>query len=462
MSTLPKTSGPAVPKVAGLRHRLIVALLIPLIAILGISCLLDYRVARQTNDSTHDQALADAVFDLEAHVREHQASPFLDLSGESEAMLRSNEPDKVYFSIRDSAGDLLAGDADVPLFSLPRDREVAFADGNYHAASVRVAQHRMNVPTGEILITVLETTGKRELSRQRILTAMLLPNLAVVFATLLAVLFGVRRGLLPLETVEKEIAARSPSDLREIDLDASPREIRPMLRRLNELFALLREASEAQNRFIADAAHQLRTPLAGLQTQLDLAVAEGAFSQTDGRRQDIEEGMARLGRLLGQLLSYARAEASAPLVEQMETVHLELIAEKSASIFLDAALNKSLDLGFDIAPASALGVPWLLQEALANLIDNAIRYSPVGGVITVRCGSEDGKSFLEVEDDGPGIAEEYRDSVFERFYRIPGSPSNGCGLGLPIVKEIADLHAARVRLARGASRGLRIRLEFSR
>lgn len=362
------------PKPPGLRRRLIIALAVPLTLILGISSLLDYRLARETSDSAHDQALADTVFDLESHLRSQSDSAALelDLTKESEAMLRSNAPDKVYFSIRDNSGRILAGDEDVPEFPKPQSSEVSFIDGIHRGEAVRVALHSIALPTSDLLITVMETTEKRKESRGRILTAMLLPNLAVIVATLLAVLFGVRRGLLPLEEVEKEIASRSPNDLREIDLDASPREIQPMLRRLNELFSLLREASEVQNRFIADAAHQLRTPLAGLQTQFDLAVSEGAFLNNDVRLRNIEDGMLRIGRLLGQLLSYARAEATASLAEQPTRVSLDRIAEMSASTFLDAALEKGIDLGFDIAPATTIGIPWLLQEALANLIDNAI------------------------------------------------------------------------------------------
>ena len=280
------------PKPPGLRRRLIIALAVPLTFILGISSLLDYRLARETSDSAHDQALADTVFDLESHIRSQSDSAVLelDLTKESEAMLRSNAPDQVYFSIRDNSGRILAGDEDVPEFPTPQNSKVSFIDGIHRGEAVRVALHSIVLPTSELLITVMETTEKRKESRGRILTAMLLPNLAVIVATLLAVLFGVRRGLLPLEEVEKEIAARSPNDLREIDLDASPREIQPMLRRLNELFSLLREASEVQNRFIADAAHQLRTPLAGLQTQFDLAVSEGAFLNNDTRLRNIEDG----------------------------------------------------------------------------------------------------------------------------------------------------------------------------
>lgn len=456
--TEPTIASPAPP---GLRQRLIVALAIPLVVILCVSSLFDYRMAKTTSGSAHDQALADAVFDLESHIRSRRLTAGMDLSEESEAMLRSNAPDRIYFSIRDAGNHLLAGDDDIPGFPMPRGGEVGFADAVYHGAAVRVAMRRLVLPEAQIFITVMETTQKRILSQQQILTAMLLPNLAVIVASLLAVLYGVRRGLLPLEAVEREIAARSPNDLHEIDLATAPHEIHPMLRRLNELFQLLREATEAQNRFIADAAHQLRTPLAGLQTQIDLAVGEGAFSHNAGRLQNIEDGTNRLVRLLGQLLSYARAEASASISDKLEPVALAQIVEKSASDFFDAALAKEIDLGFDISPVSIVGVPWLLQEALANLIDNAIRYAPIAGTITVRCGELGGKPFLEVEDNGPGIPPEQEGKIFKRFYRIPGSPSNGCGLGLPIVKEIADLHGAEVLLLHRHSPGLCVRLEFS-
>ena len=443
----------------GLRQRLIVALLIPMIFILIISSILDYRLARQTADSAHDQSLADTIFDLESHIRRHNSPIFLDLTEETEAMLRSNAPDMLYFSVRDSFGKLLAGDGDLPEFASPKNGQLKFIDGNYKGKVVRIALHSLSLASYDIHIVVMETTEKRQQSSQRILMAMVVPNLAVIFATLLAVLFGVRHGLLPLLAVEREIAARSASDLHEIQLTNAPSEIRPLLRRLNELFALLRESSEIQQRFIADAAHQLRTPLAGLQTQLDLAAGEGAFVHNAERLEHIEEATGRIGHLLSQLLAYARAETAESITESFEDVSLDQLVEQSASKFLDPALAKDIDLGFEIAPASVKGIPWMLQEALGNLIDNAIRYTPQGGIITVRCGKTEGQAFLEVEDSGPGISDEHLKRVFERFYRIPGSPGNGCGLGLAIVGEIAQLQGASVQLTRGQV-GLRVRIQF--
>jgi two-component system, OmpR family, sensor histidine kinase TctE len=444
----------------GLRRRLIVALALPLILILIGSSVFDYRLARKTADTAHDEALADTVYDLESHIRNQTSPVDFDLAAETEAMIRSNAPDMLYFSVRDGAGRTLAGDDDLPEIELPRNDKIVFLDSIYKGKPVRIASHRLSMFATDMHITVVETIEKRRLSSQRILTAMVAPNLAVIFAALLAVLFGVRQGLLPLNTVEREIGARSVTDLHEIELSTAPSEIRPLLRRLNELFALLRASSEIQQRFIADAAHQLRTPLAGLQTQIDLAAGEGAFSHNAERLANIEEATARLEHLLTQLLMYARTETSRSLHDLFEEVALDKLVEKSASVFLDAALAKNIDLGFEISPASTRGVSWMLQEALGNLIDNAIRYTPPGGTITVRCCHDEGRPYFEVEDSGPGIREEDMERVFERFYRIPGSPGNGCGLGLAIVSEISILHGASVRLLPGQAGGLRARILF--
>ena len=444
-----------------LSRRLIFALFLPLLLILLGSSVFDYRLAKQTADAAHDQALADNIFDLEGHIRQQNPQTTLDVTREAAAMVHSNEPDIVFFAIRDAAsGKLLAGDTYLPDIPLPVGDDVRFADGDHHGKAVRIAVHHMIQAGWDLHVAVIETTTKRLQSSERIRTAMILPNLAVIIVTLLAVLAGVRHGLLPLREVEREIALRSESDLREIDLSGTPSEIRPMLRRLNELFAALRQSTEAQQRFIADAAHQLRTPLAGLQTHIDLAAAEGAFGQDRERLGEIEAATGRIGRLLTQLLTHARAESANSIAAEFELVRLDQLVEEAATTFLDAALAKDLDLGFEIAPAATRGLPWMLREALANLIDNAIRYTPAGGVVTVHCGEKGGSPFLEVEDSGPGIPEPHSGQVFERFYRIPGSPGNGCGLGLAIVSEIARLHGATIRLANGNQGGLRVRLSF--
>jgi two-component system sensor histidine kinase TctE len=444
----------------GIRQRLILALALPLILILIVSSYLDYRLAQKTTNSAYDQALADAVFDLESHIRQQGSPPYFDLTEEAEAMLRSNAPDKLYFSIRTGDGKLVAGDEDLPLPKRVHYDQVSFHDGMYRGEEVRGALLWMQMADGDIGITVMETTIRRQQSSHRILTAMLLQNLLVIVMSMLAVFLGIRQGLSPLRDLEQEIAARSVDDLREIELASVPAEIRSLLQRLNELFSLVREAVQVQQRFIADAAHQLRTPLAGLQTQLDLAANEGVFRDHVERLANIEEASSRIGHLLSQLLTYARAETPASGVEVFEAVALEQLGEKSATEFIDAALAKDIDLGFEMQPATTQGLAWMLQEALANLVDNAIRYTPSQGVITVRSGVADGHPYLEVEDNGPGIPETHLRLVIERFYRVPGSPGDGCGLGLAIVNEIAKLHRGELQLLPSALGGLCVRMVF--
>ncbi|SBT06965.1 Sensory transduction histidine kinases [Candidatus Accumulibacter aalborgensis] len=444
-----------------LRQRLLLAILAPLMLVFAISVFLDYRLAKETADAAFDQSLADAALDIAAHIQTGESQVSVKLSSEAEAMLRSDGSDKIYFAVRDGSGHLLAGDADLPDLRLAAQGQPEFKDTRFRGAWIRSAVQRIDSPLSEITITVAETLSKRNRASRKVLTAMILPNLIVIVATFLAVYVGVRKGLAPLAALEREIATRSPSDLREINVQPTPREIWPMLSRLNELFVLLRSAAEAQQRFLADAAHQLRTPLAGLQTQIELATLGGRFESDPDRLARIEDAAGRIGHLVDQLLIYARAEPGAAAIQPLEPLSLAVLLEEAASIFLDRALAKGIDLGFDIESATVKGIPWMLREALANVIDNAVRYTPVNGVVTVRSGIRDQFPFLEVEDNGPGVPAAECSRIFERFYRLPGSSGAGCGLGLAIVREIAELHRARIELANPVTGGLRITLIFS-
>ncbi len=443
-----------------LRQRLLLAIILPLLLIFASSTFFDYRLARETADATFDQSLADAVLDIAAHIRSGNTELAVTLSAEAEAMLRSDAADQIYFAVRDKNGQLLAGDTDLPFIITPPANQPHFIDSTFRGMPTRTALHRINSPHGIVMITVAETVTKRDQTSHRIMAAMIAPNLLALLATLLTVYFGVRRGLAPLDAVEKEIASRSPQDLREIDIAASPREIRPMLARLNHLFVLLRAAAAAQQRFLADAAHQLRTPLAGLQTQIELASGEGSFAPASERLSRIDEAIGRIGHLVEQLLTYARAEPTAAASQIYETVALQELVEQAASTFLDRALAKGIDIGFEANAANVIGIPWMLREALSNLIDNALRYTPPGGIVTVSCEQHERQAFLRIEDNGPSIPVAERQQVFARFYRLHGAPGNGCGLGLAIVKEIVDVHAATITLGDSVGGGLRAEIVF--
>lgn len=437
-------------------------LAVPLLAILVGSAVIDYFAARQIADRTMDQALADSLFDLEAHLQAIRGDAPLDLGEEARAILRSNAPDVLNYAVRDDADRVLIGEADLRAGRSAQAAGVPdFSDARFGGQPVRVAAMRIVVRGQPLDLIVAQTTLRRREAQRTLLAAMLWPTLAVIALTLLAVGVGVSRGLRPLTTVEQEIANRSASDLRPFEMSAVPTEIRPMLRRLNELFELVQHASQQQQRFIADAAHQLKTPLAALRNQVDLALGAGDAPPDRLWLGRVDEATGRMNHLLDRLLAHARAEAPETSERASKPVALQQLVEESATDFLDAALARQIDLGFDIAPAQVQGSRWMLKEALANLVDNAIRYTPCGGVVTVRCGHEAGHAFIEVQDNGPGIAPEARARALERFYRLPGTPGDGCGLGLTIVQEIARRHAATLGLHTADGGGLRVRLEFA-
>lgn len=437
-------------------------LAVPLLAILLGSSAFDYATARRIADRTLDQALADSLFDIEAHLKAIRDDEPLELDSEASAMLRSNAPDSLYYAVRDGARHLLIGDPDLPPGAGPTAAgSPEFSDGAYHGKPVRLAHMSTTVRGQQLEMVVAQTTLRRREVQRTLLAAMLWPNVAVIVLTLVAVVFGVRRGLQPLTAVEEDIANRTASDLRAFDLADVPGEIRPMLHRLNELFDLVREASQKQQRFIADAAHQLKTPLAALRNQVDLALQAGERPPDAAWLGKVDEATGRLNHLLDRLLAHARAEAAEADDSAATPVSLDQLAEEAATEFIDAALARDIDLGFELSPASVRGSRWMLKEALANLVDNALRYTPRGGIVTVRCGNEGGHAFIEVCDNGPGIPQDLRSRALERFYRLPGSPGDGCGLGLTIVQEIVSRQGATLQLLTADDGGLRARLDFS-
>jgi two-component system sensor histidine kinase TctE len=269
----------------------------------------------------------------------------------------------------------------------------------------------------------------------------------------------VKRGLGPLESLSEEIKERSPRDLHPIDLAAAPEETRALLAALNGLLEQVAEASRNQQRFLANAAHQLRTPLAGLQAHTELALAQPLPKEVRAQLEQVHQATIRTARLANQLLALARAEPGAR--GDPSQVSLKGVVESEADSWVHQALARDIDLGFELESASVQGDAFLLREALANLVHNAIEYSPRGGHVTVRTGARNGHAFVEVEDDGPGIPAGERGRVLERFYRLPGTTGTGSGLGLAIVREIALGHGAGIELGEGAgAKGCRVAITF--
>jgi two-component system sensor histidine kinase TctE len=279
----------------------------------------------------------------------------------------------------------------------------------------------------------------------------------------LAAYVAVRFALWPLDALGARVSGLEVQSLRPIPSRGLPAETRPLVRAINGLMRRLRLTFRAREAFINDTAHQLRTPLAALSAQVDLLGQLDLSPDLRRRVGDVAGSVQRLVHLANQLLALARADEQASAVTRMQTVDLPELLQEVASACLDTALEKGVDLGFEPAPANVTGAPALLLEMLKNLVDNAIVHSPAGTTVTVRCGTVEGleETYLEVEDDGPGIAAADRSRVFDRYVRLKPGKAPGTGLGLAIVREIALRHGAEVQIQDGAGgRGTRVRVSF--
>jgi two-component system sensor histidine kinase TctE len=317
---------------------------------------------------------------------------------------------------------------------------------------------------GIVLVEVAETLSKRKQMAREIMAGMVLPQLLMVCLAGIMVWYGVKRGLRPLDKLRTEIGQRSHLDLSAVSAESAPQEVQPLLLSMNELMARVRQAMELQQRFIADASHQLRTPLAGLQTQAEVALREHDPANVRHALERILESTVRLSHLVAQLLALARVEPGPGReASSMQPLDLARLAREVTAEWVSAALARDIDLGFECTEGEMMvsGDAVLLREMLANLLDNAIRYMVDSGEITVHVFCENSQVLLAVEDHGPGIPVTERERVFERFYRLPDSTSGGCGLGLAIVREIVLAHQAKITITDSANgHGARVTVAF--
>jgi signal transduction histidine kinase len=309
-------------------------------------------------------------------------------------------------------------------------------------------------------VQVAETTDARQSITGEILAATLLPEGVLIALAAIGMWYGVGRSLDPLERLREEVGRRSDQDLSPVAAQRTPREVRPLVNAINALLSRLDSALSAHRRFVANAAHQLRTPLAGLHTQAELALRASDPETVRRSLEQLHQAAGRAAHLVGQLMSLARLEPRSARPLQAEPLDLKELARATTARWVPQALGRGVDLGFDAvsAPAQVMGDRLLLEEMLGNLIDNAIRYTPPGGEATVRVVRAANAAIVEVEDSGPGIPESERAQVMERFQRgSTAAQTPGSGLGLAIVREIAVTHGAEVRLEAGhEGRGTRV------
>ena len=446
-----------------IRLSMLKLLLLPILAINLVGAASTYWLAWRPTQLAFDQSLADAAWALLPHLRQQDGRVVVDLSGQAEQVLRVDHFDAIYFVVRDNQGATLAGDADFPVLKTPEliDEPQAY-DSRMRGEAIRIIALTTLVGSETVTVAVAETLWKRISVRAgSSFAGLLLLDLLLTFTASAIVWFGVTRGLKPLQAIQSALNARSHDDLDPLPTGPVPVELAPVTAALNGLLDKVRQAARNQQDFLADAAHQLRTPLAGLKTQLEwMQQRHAGDAETARSTQLMMASTERMIRQTNQLLVLARAEPTQFEKARLAPLALDKVVEESIQHFVQEADKKEIDLGYELAPTVIPGDPFLLRDLIDNLVDNAIRYAPRHGRVTVSCYTEDGAGVLAVEDDGPGIAPLEQELIFKRFYRL-NQTSVGSGLGLAIVRDIAVDHGAEVRLSGGADGvGTIVRVRF--
>ena len=510
---------------------------VPVMLLMPVSVLLTFTAAKALSNAPFDRALSDSVLVLAEQIKVRRGEVVADLPLPARDILRADDTGTVYFQVTGLRGEYVSGDRDLPLPAADENSapgRVLFRNDEMRGNEVRIAytwvafppaavlpsapgqaavppaaaprvrapDARRPAPLHPALVQVAETLDKRSQLADEIVKGVILPQFIILPFAAVLIWFGLARGLRPLSSLVARIGQRRPGDLSPIPPGAVPAEVEPLIHSINNLMQQLDGSLRGQQRFIANAAHQLRTPLAGIQMQTELALRQitalpdgpewrGPEQRGPELRHSLEQmalSTRRLVRMVNQLLALTRAEERAGEANagpRLLPLDLDALVRERVREWVPAARARQIDLGFEAdgrAPVRIVGNALLLAELVNNLTDNALRYTPPGGVITVRvkleawpgvaAGAAADSEFdtvrdpaahqttrttvlLEVEDNGIGIAPEERELVFERFYRVLGAgPAGdnveGSGLGLAIVREIARQHDASVRVRAGA------------
>ena len=451
-------------------------MLTPLLLLWPLSLALTWFVAQGIASKPYDRALEFNLQALTQFVVWQDGQTQFNLTTQARDLLRADDTDLVFYQVRDGRGRMVSGDPEFPAPPLERPSrpgEVFLRDDVVCDESVRVAYIWLALGGNEsppVLMQVAETRGKRSMLATEIIKGVMVPQFIILPLAVLLVWLALVRGIRPLNDLEQRIRARKPDDLSPIDNEHVPQEVAPLVSSINDLLQRLKTSVTNQKRFLADAAHQLKTPLAGLRMQAEMA-QKASGEDIHRSLQQIAKSSMRATHTVNQLLALARAETSGRSLPSVP-VHL---AEAVADVIEDSiprALDKQIDLGYEgpdepVGDGILMGNPTLVREMVRNLVDNALNYTPQGGVVTVRLLVHrwNGVQELQVEDNGPGIPEAERALVLEPFYRALGTNVDGSGLGLAIVQEIASHHGATITLSdthpeASTQRGLRVTVRF--
>lgn len=435
-----------------LRYGLQLRLGLVLLVLLSVDALACYYTALHFANLVYDRWLADSNRSLATAVHVRDGRMVFDLPRAALDLFQFDEVDTTYYRIDSATQGLLAGEPRLqPLGHIP-DSRVVLGNSSIGGRAVRIVSSRLTAANGAdaVTISVAETLVKRSTLTREIVLAMIAPQIALLGVGLGLAWLNVSRGLKPLTDLASALESRDHGNLTPVSEAGLPREARALVARLNELFARVSTAIQSQDRFVADAAHQLRTPLAAVVLHAD--AAERAADQDSQRRElrSLRVSADRAARMSQQLLLLQRAGTSAGSAVPLTDLDLNALVRQVGELWVPQMLSAHVDFGLQVPDSQVLvrASEPLLGEMLSNLLDNAQRYGRRDdrGDSRITLGVLSTPPTLYVEDDGPGVSPGERQQIFERFYRPPGSPGEGAGLGLAIVREIADLHHAVVRI----------------
>lgn len=450
-----------------IKRQLMLWLLIPLVSLAILSSLASFSLCRGIARNIYDDQLINSADSVAARIRIADKKLSIDLTPEVRAILRHGNKDEFFYQVLSPQGGFIEGDK---LLSLPVPvSEVSttpvFRIETIDGKELRIVAHTVPTPGyiyPYVILQSAETRNSRTGLASQMTISIFVGQLLMIVLGAIAIRIGIGRGLMPLARVEKAVSSRNPGDFSPFDVD-EPVEANSMVSALNKLLAQLNSDIELQKRFIANAAHQLRTPLAVLSTYADLAKKINKEPEAQEVLEELEACVNRMSRMVNRLLALARAEAKGAINRTKEPLDINQLASVMTAVSVPEALKKKVELEFSSSPSPALiyADQAAIEELIGNLVENSVLYTESGGKVVVRIETDGSSTSLIVEDEGPGIPEDKREIIFERFYRIPGTEQAGTGLGLAIVKDIAAAHDAPIEIQDGPDgKGTRFIVSF--
>jgi two-component system sensor histidine kinase TctE len=453
---------------ASLRTELLLRLGVPLAALVPFNVGTTYLDARSTADLVQDRTLTASARVIAERIQSIDDVIEAPIPPAALEMFVSDEPDRVVYRVLDPDGDLITGYADGPMPPTPpKGLAPLHFDGTFQGRPVRAVALAQPIVSAAGTRNGLVVVGSTLRNHDRLVSELWLKALRdqvlLVAAACVLAVYGLTRGLARLTRLRDRVLARDPERPDRLADEALPSELRPLATALDDAFARIEGDVAIQRRFVANAAHQLRTPLTILKTQANVGLAETSPEAAREALRAVDRSVGAMNRLVNQLLSLARAERG---TDALRKAPLDLVAVLRTRLddLAPLALERGVDLAFEAEPATLpfVGHETLLGEIVVNLVENALRHAPEGGEVVVRLASPEGAIELTVEDDGPGIPEAERERVFERFHRLDRADPTGTGLGLSVVREAVGAHDGTIALgprADGRS-GLRVVVRF--